>query len=534
MTELVPAIGSVLRSGIGLNTRAGAGRFVSRLCLRRGSLVRPHAGKLFKSLLAAAASDRSAAVAAAMVAAVAAVARFAPEPRVNQLIEDLVAMYDASDEDGAEKGRGLAAHLALELSRSASDALQSHAAAVLPMAFVGRFDDAPAVKKRWEEVWEENASGASSTLRLYLDEVWAKCASRLSSAQYQQKKQGAAAAAAAAKAAPDVVKGKAPEILEALLVELPGRVWEGKEALPEAVADVTEACPEAAAEVTGGGGGRIIAALVTEARRKKPEYRKASLSALDRALAALAPATKPATTTAATTTAAAPVADFFAATMPLLRDLLTPAGVEGDPAAAGGVGGNTVREMEEEAHRKDQEAKVGGAVADQCLRCLATLCAGAPADTLAGSATECAAFAVAALAPTNSWTRRAAGLRVVAALARRTTDTASSATAAATAAPEAATWLSTLLPLVVTCAEDPKVSQLRMAAVDALASAAAVAELGKKEAPNSSSGGDITGLHAACVRKLEAMRDDDRAPDVRGAAGRALGEITTGAAAMDI
>jgi hypothetical protein len=34
--------------------------------------------------------------------------------------------------------------------------------------------------------------------------------------------------------------------------------------------------------------------------------------------------------------------------------------------------------------------------------------------------------------------------------------------------------------------------------------------------------------------KLEAMRDDDRAPDVRGAAGRALGEITTGANAMDI
>ena len=48
MTDLVPVIGGVLRSGIGLNTRAGAGRFIARLCLSRGSLVRPHAGKLFK------------------------------------------------------------------------------------------------------------------------------------------------------------------------------------------------------------------------------------------------------------------------------------------------------------------------------------------------------------------------------------------------------------------------------------------------------------------------------------------------------
>ena len=521
MKELVPVIASVLRSGVGLNTRAGAGRFVSRLCLRRGSLVRPHAGKLFKSLLAAANADRSSAVASAMVSAVAAVARFASEPRVNQLVDDLVAMYDNSDDDNAEKGRSLAAHLALELSRGASDALRSHAAAVLPTAFVGRFDDVPQVKKRWEEVWEENSSGASSTLRLYLDEVWGKCAHRLASAQYQQKKQGAAAAAAATKAAPEIVKGKVPDILEALLKELPGRVWEGKEAVPEAVADVVEACPEQAATMSGGGGGRIIAALVVEAGRKKAEYRKASLEALDRALAALAPATKP-------TAAAATHEDFFAATMPLLREVLTPKSGEGNgsggdaamaAASGGGIGGNTVREMEEEAHRKEQEAKVGGAVADQCLRCLATLCAGAPASALAAAAAECADFAAAALSPVNTWTRRSAGLRVVAALARRTANTATSTSMSASTA---ATWLDPLIPSVVACADDPKVSQLRMVAVDALSAAAAVGGEGGEK------------VTAACVSKLQGMREDDRAPDVRGAAGRALGEITDGPATMDI
>ena len=68
--------------------------------------------------------------------------------------------------------------------------------------------------------------------------------------------------------APEVVAPKVPEMLELLLGELPGRVWEGKDAVPKATADVAEACPEATAAVPGGGA-RVIAALVTEAARKK-------------------------------------------------------------------------------------------------------------------------------------------------------------------------------------------------------------------------------------------------------------------------
>lgn len=114
---------------------------------------------------------------------------------------------------------------------------------------------------------------------------------------------------------------------------------------------------------------------------------------------------------------------------------------------------------------------------------------------------------------------------MVASLARRTTDNAG--TNAAAAASAAATFLAASVPLMLECAVDLKVSQLRMATVDALAAAAAA--LGKEGA-----GGPGGELRAACVSKLESMRDDDRAPDVRGAAGRALAGLTTGAAAMDI
>lgn len=498
MTELVPALSSVLRAGVGLNTRAGTCRFISRLCLRKGSLVRPHAGKLFKALLAAAASDKSASVTSAAVSAVAAVARHATEARTHQLVEDLVGMYDKTGDDSdtnAEKERGLAALLALELSRNASDALSRHATKILPLAFVGRFDETKQCASRWEEVWEENAAGASSTLRLYLDEILGACASRLSSAQYRIKRQGAAATAAAAKAAPDVVRLRSPEMLKGLLKELPGRVWEGKESLPGCVAEFIEACPESAE----GENIHVITLLVAEAGRKKATYRKAAIAALDRALAALAPAK---TKTENENTGQE---DFFPTVLPLLRELL---GGTSNTITTADAAGNTVAEMEEEAARVAAEAKTNDAVADQCLRCLATLCAGSASDAMRAGAAECASFAHDALAPSHGWTRRAAACAVVTAAASRVALDGSSK------AKDNEQWLVPLRDAVVSCAEDPRVSQLRVSAVDALV---AVAQALK--------GSLKSETRVACIKQLELMRDGDRAPDVRGAAGKALADL---------
>ena len=514
MKELVPAIGGVLRSGVGLNTRAGAARFISRLCLRRGSLVRPHAGKLFKSLLSAAESDRSASVFAAMIAAVASVARHATEARVNQLVEDAAVSYEAVDDDNHERRATLATALCLELSRNASDALRDHATKILPLAFVGRFDEDEKRRRRWEEVWEENASGASSTCRLYLDEILASSLKRLGSSQYQVKRQGAAALAGLAVAAPDVVAGagKVPAILDALLKELPGRVWEGKESLLPGVADVVEKCPEASGAF---GGETVVAALVAEASRKKSSYREAALSALQRSLTALAPP--------GGTKETSPVCDFFPVAFPLIRDVLSPGGgsdadgVSGDASAAarkdqtpatdtdGGVGGNTIREMEEEAHRKASEAKAGGAVAERALECLASLCAGAgDAASLAAAAPAVASFAGDAIDPSAPWTRRAAGLRVVKSLSTRCGQLNVSGIEA---------WLDPLRESMGSCANDPKVSQLRSVAAEALgASTRALGSVG------------TSSTRDAFVKKLEEMRDGDRAPDVRGAAHRSLAD----------
>ena len=46
---------------------------------------------------------------------------------------------------------------------SAADALKLHAAVLLPLAFVGSFDEMPVIKELWQQVWLEAVSG---------NEVW--------------------------------------------------------------------------------------------------------------------------------------------------------------------------------------------------------------------------------------------------------------------------------------------------------------------------------------------------------------------------
>ena len=83
------------------------------------------------------------------------------------------------------------------------------------------------------------------------------------------------------------------------------------------------------------------------------------------------------------------------------------------------------------------------------------------------------------------------------------------ATRAAETGTRAEGWVSTMTTAAMACGADPRVSQLRSAAAEALGAATRTL-------------GEGSEVRAACVKALEDMRDGDRAPDVRGAAGRAL------------
>jgi len=89
----------------------------------------------------------------------------------------------------------------------------------------------------------------------------------LGAQQWGRKKAAAQAAAALAKTGADALAPHAPALAAALLAELPGRLWDGKEALLDALA--------------------ALAALTAAAERRKMAYVAAALRALETALAGL-------------------------------------------------------------------------------------------------------------------------------------------------------------------------------------------------------------------------------------------------------
>jgi len=92
---------------------------------------------------------------------------------------------------------------------------------------------------------------------------------------------------ALAKTGADALAPHAPALAAALLAELPGRLWDGKEALLDALAALAAAAPAALAPPAGPGEAAVVAALTAAAERRKMAYVAAALRALETALAGL-------------------------------------------------------------------------------------------------------------------------------------------------------------------------------------------------------------------------------------------------------
>ena len=440
MTEIVGTMSSVLRTGVGLNTRAGAGRFLQRLCMRRGRLVRAHAGKLFSMLLSSASTEASALVRSNFVAAIAAIARYATEPRVNALALEIVRLAQSE----AEKERAVAAQLALELSRSAPDALRPQATLILPLAFVGAYDTEAAGSKKWNEVWDENAGGVTNTLRIYFDEIRDITTKYLMAKQWQRKRQAAEVFSAIASKAPDVMSTKANEIMGMLIAELPGRIWEGKTSLFTAVAKVMESSAKdinvAMGVVT------VIDALLAECARTKSDYRKAALEALDATLVAVS-AIDGVDDDIIVSKIVSCVDAVLLAKAPDVDDIDSGVGVAG-----------SAERIEAAKFETELRMKATGASAVAAMAVLATCMNRVKTiDALRAHAPKCAALCATSLDPELSRDRRRQALKACVGLMRTVSSEC------------AATFdVKTLLSMVVLASEDTQSSALRLDAVDAI------------------------------------------------------------------
>jgi proteasome component ECM29 len=113
---------------------------------------------------------------------------------------------------------------------------------------------------------------------MYTPEIVGSLVEGLGSAQWGRKKTSAEAVVSLTKLGQDVLGVHAGRLASALLAELGGRLWDGKQALLEALGALAGSAPASIGQAA------VVEALVGAAARSKAVYRVAALKALTTAL----------------------------------------------------------------------------------------------------------------------------------------------------------------------------------------------------------------------------------------------------------
>ncbi|KAK9810293.1 hypothetical protein WJX72_008148 [[Myrmecia] bisecta] len=441
LEALVPRLVVLVKRGTGLNTRVGTARFIAALTMRLASDIRPQSAVLIKALLGAARAERSSAVKRAYASSAASVAKYATDARVGKMVSEAVELYS---DPGDMESRYLAGLIIKELSRQAADVFNAHKSQAMPLAFVAASDEDADVAALWKEVWEDSTSSQAAALRLYMADLVPLVTAGLASQQWGRKRSSAKAIVALAEAGADAVQPHAAGLATALLQELPGRLWEGKEAVLEALAALCKAAPAQIDAAGGPGSTTIVAAVVAASARRKTAFRVAALCALEAILRA------------------APGTDHFGAVCGPLFEACRQHSSDAAPSKA------PADKEKDTGEGGEEEAKPLPLL--ESIKCLAAAWLAAGPVSINSYGAQMAQSLALCLKASHPWPIRVAALEAGRSFIGGRESGAAATDGAAQRVLEGAQleWAGALIPGILECTGDVKISQVRSAALDTL------------------------------------------------------------------
>ncbi|GAB2277082.1 hypothetical protein Dimus_011791 [Dionaea muscipula] len=336
---LVPRLAQLVRSGVGLNTRVGVATFITLLVQRVGHEIGPFATMLLKLLFPAVLNERSGSAKRAFASSCAMVLKYSTASQAQKLVEETSALHV-----GDKNAQVSCAILLKSYASLAGDVVSGYQAIILPVAFVERFEDDKYVSSMFEELWEETTSGDRVTLQLYLGEIVSLISESISSSSWASKRKAAQAVSKLADTLGETLSAYHQVLLNSLMKEIPGRLWEGKDALLLALAAVCSASHEAISSDDPSTPAVVLSVVTAACAKKDKKFREAALCALEQVIKAFS---RP---------------EFFNMVFPLLHRLSN----LGAPAES--VGESTItdsRKADEEAEREDNNVPL-----DKVLDCI--------------------------------------------------------------------------------------------------------------------------------------------------------------------
>ncbi|XP_019632493.1 PREDICTED: proteasome-associated protein ECM29 homolog [Branchiostoma belcheri] len=289
LPDLVPRLTDLIRSGVGVATKAGCSNFIISLTVQCSHELQPHAGKLLSALLSGL-NDRNTAVRKNYAAAIGHLVKSAKDSSVEKLIAKLKTWYLEKEESSIRQACGLTLQA---MARHNPDVLKRHATQVLPLAFLAMHEkrdkaggETEQGQSVWEEVWLDSIPGTESGIKLYLKEIIELVRPALEAQSWHTKAQAASAMnTVATKLGANLGPPHLGTMLKALVGGLAGRTWKGKEELLKAITSVCIQCKTSLANPQEGTTSQpsveeVVEAVLKESRKEKLEYKKEAIRCL--------------------------------------------------------------------------------------------------------------------------------------------------------------------------------------------------------------------------------------------------------------
>ncbi|XP_074321211.1 uncharacterized protein LOC141657772 [Silene latifolia] len=278
---LVPKLSQLVRSGVGLNTRVGVASFITLLVQRVNLEIKPFTGVLLRILFPAVIEEKSGSAKRAFASAFALVLKYSTPSQAQKIIDDIAAL-----QAGDRNAQVSCAILLKSCASMASDVLSGYYVTLIPVIFILRFEDDKHVSGLFEELWEENTSGDNVTLQLYLGEIVSLITESFVSSSWSSKRNAAQAITKLSETLRESLSTHCQVLLNLLLKEIPGRLWEGKDALLPALASLCTSCHKAIASHDSSVPNAILSVITTACAKKDKKFQEAALCALEQVISA--------------------------------------------------------------------------------------------------------------------------------------------------------------------------------------------------------------------------------------------------------
>ncbi|KAG5438625.1 hypothetical protein PCANB_002731 [Pneumocystis canis] len=225
--KIITVILNNMLRAVGLPTKLACSRLIVNIILRKADYISPYANDIFKTFQASL-FDRNHTARISFSASLGYIARIVSTKDLILLNSNLKKKY-FEEED--ENNLITIASVYKYISTHANEKFALLFSVFLPIVFLGKHDQFESVRSQFNETWSEN-TGNSSSITLYLDEIFDIIISGLENNRWRLKKISAVALIEVIKVSE--VNKYLDKLVPLLMNILQGKLWEGKETVLDA------------------------------------------------------------------------------------------------------------------------------------------------------------------------------------------------------------------------------------------------------------------------------------------------------------